>query len=60
MFQIADLVKLKNSTKCLGIVIKVEKDFFKRPLQDRVKVDWIYGFEFPYVYEPANALEKVQ
>jgi hypothetical protein len=41
-------------------VIKVEKDFYKHPLQDRVKVDWIYGFKPPYVYEPASALEKVQ
>ena len=60
MFQVTDLVKLKNYTKCLGIVIKVEKDFYKRPLQDRVKVDWIYGFKHPYDYEPANALKKVQ
>ena len=61
MFQIGDLVKIKRSVDCLGIVLKVEKDFYKRPLQDRVKVDWICGSKFPaVVYEPANALEGVQ
>ena len=64
-FEIGDLVEYKTSYKILnnskdtiGIVVKLEKNFYTRPVQDRVAVDWLNDVR-GVVCEPSNCLRKI-
>lgn len=67
MFEIGDLVRIKKDPSDLGLVVKIEKNFYKKTygtnsseiiLIDRIHVEWAYEtHDLDFV--AANILEKV-
>lgn len=63
--EIGDLVEYKTpyeinmrSKNAIGIVVDLEKNFYTRPVQDRVAVDW-FNKDWGIVCEPRNCLQKI-
>lgn len=63
--EIGDLVEYKvpyeinmRSKNAIGIVVNLEKNFYTRPVQDRVTVDW-FNKDWGIVCEPRNCLQKI-
>ena len=57
--EIGDLVEYRTFCEnAIGIVVNVERNFYIRPVQDRVTVDW-FNEDWGIVCEPGNCLRKI-